>query len=660
MSHTGDGGELDENASVKNGGTVSTLLASPHRGESRGGDRCSKYLCGGKYLRPSTEVTPLILFLLSLINANEAFGLNVLWSFVAFMVEDFGVPSSELGSFVGPLTASFFLAQLVASFFWAAVSDRYGRRPAIVIGCIGSGAAMILFGFSKQYWQAVLFRCMCGGLNGNIAVTKTYLGEVSTAKTQARGFSVLALSWAMGSLVAPSIGGLLSNPVKKYADVFGSSAFLREYPYFLPSLASALVGLSGGLLSLFFLPETAAFIKMKKEREGNMKVEVERSSAHQSSTKREREVEPEKESSGSTDGGEEEGGSVREEGDIEMSRLNGGSSVSDGRKPSRGIVRKDIRVVRSGRQSCFRRLSSRFRLSMNILRKRDVLTTCVCYALYALLTILADEIVPLYLKASVRFDEPIVRDNGEAIVREGGLGAGTQQIGAMLSASGVSLLIFQLFFFSRIVKKTGARKGLIIGVVGAWIYVIALPFAGPILTSTANMSSLRQHEIDRLNSTLYVEGEEGEEGSAAFTPWPWPVYAWLILIMAYRPVMLSLGFSCVALLINNSAPVGMLATVNAIAQVFSSSVRALGPLIGGFVWSLAVSLSDDVPIFNSFIPFLFIALVCACVFFISITIRPYLNIPAKERQDLSEGMEANEEVDSRALLDDLEEDKEYD
>src|ERR687897_2296555 len=63
---------------------------------------------------------------------------------------------------VGLLIASYSVAQLVAAPFWGRVSDRYGRRPALLIGLTASALAYIVFGFADSVWLLYLSRVVQG------------------------------------------------------------------------------------------------------------------------------------------------------------------------------------------------------------------------------------------------------------------------------------------------------------------------------------------------------------------------------------------------------------------------------------------------------------------------------------------------------------------
>ena len=86
--------------------------------------------------------------------------MDLLFPFLAFMVEDMGYTGEALGYHAGILAASFCGAQFCTSVLWGVISDRYGRKAAIVAGTLGSGLGMLIFGFAKTFPQGKkCFQC---------------------------------------------------------------------------------------------------------------------------------------------------------------------------------------------------------------------------------------------------------------------------------------------------------------------------------------------------------------------------------------------------------------------------------------------------------------------------------------------------------------------
>src|SRR5690606_27074226 len=121
----------------------------------------------------------------------------------------------------GFLAAAFCAAQFFSAVFWGKVSDRYGRRFALLCGVLGATVAVTYFGFSTTYVHAVTGRAISGLLNGNVGVLKSLLTEVTDETNRSKGFGYMSLSWGLGTIIAPLVGGALCRPAQKYPSTFG-------------------------------------------------------------------------------------------------------------------------------------------------------------------------------------------------------------------------------------------------------------------------------------------------------------------------------------------------------------------------------------------------------------------------------------------------------
>ncbi|KAJ3275855.1 hypothetical protein HDV01_006721 [Terramyces sp. JEL0728] len=195
-------------------------------------------------------------------------GVIMLFNQLVIYPEDFNIVKEEdIGYYVGFIASSFSFAQLLTSMFWGYMSDRFGRRPILLIGLIGNSVSMVLFGLSKSLPWAIASRSLCGLLNGNIGVAKSVLGEITDSTNRARAFSLIALNFGIGSIIGPSLGGLLAKPAETYPSIFGGIQFLKDFPYFLPCFCSAMITLCGFTFGYFYLPETnqKGYIKVANE-----------------------------------------------------------------------------------------------------------------------------------------------------------------------------------------------------------------------------------------------------------------------------------------------------------------------------------------------------------------------------------------------------------
>ncbi|KAL7623432.1 hypothetical protein AAE478_007114 [Parahypoxylon ruwenzoriense] len=181
---------------------------------------------------------------------------------------DPSLPDSVISSQAGILHASFTAAQFFTAMLWGRVADSAwaGRKTVILIGLLGTLISCIGYGFSTSFYQALFFRCLGGATNGNVGVMRTMISEiVHEKKYQSRAFLLLPMTFNIGVIIGPVLGGILSDPAGSYPDVFGKVAFFLKFPYAAPNIVSA------GFLSIalvmcwLFLEETHDALRDKQD-----------------------------------------------------------------------------------------------------------------------------------------------------------------------------------------------------------------------------------------------------------------------------------------------------------------------------------------------------------------------------------------------------------
>lgn len=107
---------------------------------------------------------------------------------------------------VGGLIASFSIAQLLSAPLWGRVSDRYGRRPALLIGLSASAVAYAVFGFADAVWLLLASRLVQGAGGGTTGVAQAYVADTVEPKDRARALGWLSAATAAGVILGPAIG----------------------------------------------------------------------------------------------------------------------------------------------------------------------------------------------------------------------------------------------------------------------------------------------------------------------------------------------------------------------------------------------------------------------------------------------------------------------
>ena len=163
-------------------------------------------------------------------------GFGMIIPILPFLVEKFG----GSGVAMGMLMAIFSLMQFIFSPFWGDLSDRYGRKPLLILGTLGNGLTMIGFGLSTNLEMLYVFRALGGILSSaTLPTAMAFIGDSTNEKERGGGMGIVGAAMGVGMVLGPGIGGMMG----------GASL---QAPFFLSA------GLSFLAMTLiwFFLPES--------------------------------------------------------------------------------------------------------------------------------------------------------------------------------------------------------------------------------------------------------------------------------------------------------------------------------------------------------------------------------------------------------------------
>ncbi|MBK9649368.1 MAG: MFS transporter, partial [Deltaproteobacteria bacterium] len=178
---------------------------------------------------------PLLVIFLTVLVDLIGFGLVI--PLLTFYSEAFGASAMQ----VTLLMASYSVAQFFFAPVWGALSDRWGRRPVLLLS-IGAGTLMLAgFAASWELWMLFMFRTLHGVFAANISVAQAYIADVTTPENRAKGMGMLGAAFGLGFTIGPWLGGELS--------VFGLAA---------PIWAAAALSAINFVLALALLPEPPA------------------------------------------------------------------------------------------------------------------------------------------------------------------------------------------------------------------------------------------------------------------------------------------------------------------------------------------------------------------------------------------------------------------
>ena len=139
----------------------------------------------------------------------------------------------------GALGAVYALMQLVSGPILGALSDRFGRRPVLLVCLFGTAIAYLMLGFAASLPMIFLAIILDGITGGNLSTAYAYIADVTTADNRARGMGLVGAAFGLGLMSGPAIGGLLS-----------------AYGLSVPAFVACAIALSNVTFGFFVLPES--------------------------------------------------------------------------------------------------------------------------------------------------------------------------------------------------------------------------------------------------------------------------------------------------------------------------------------------------------------------------------------------------------------------
>jgi multidrug resistance protein len=112
---------------------------------------------------------------------------------------------------VGLLVAAYAFAQFVTAPLWGRASDRFGRRPLILIGLLASAAAYVLFGLAESLWLLFASRLVQGAGGGINGVVQAYVADAVGPEERAKALGWLTAATSAGVMIGPAMGSLATN-----------------------------------------------------------------------------------------------------------------------------------------------------------------------------------------------------------------------------------------------------------------------------------------------------------------------------------------------------------------------------------------------------------------------------------------------------------------
>jgi DHA1 family tetracycline resistance protein-like MFS transporter len=168
-----------------------------------------------------------------LIVAVDVLGFTIILPLLPFYSERLGASPTV----VGEIVAIFAVFQLISGPILGQLSDRFGRRPVLLISQAGTLAGFFMLAYSTQVWMLFVARAIDGATAGNLSTAQAYISDVTSPENRAKSFAIIGVAFGFGFLVGPAISG-----------------FLAHYGYQAPIFAACALSFASILCTFFLLP----------------------------------------------------------------------------------------------------------------------------------------------------------------------------------------------------------------------------------------------------------------------------------------------------------------------------------------------------------------------------------------------------------------------
>ncbi len=125
------------------------------------------------------------------------------------LVGAFTGSQSEQAWWYGAITFAFSLANFIASPVLGALSDRFGRRPVLLLGFCGLAISFFGTALSTAIWMLIVMRVLSGTMQATALVANAYVADITEPEGRARRFGLLGAMFGLGFILGPVVGGIL-------------------------------------------------------------------------------------------------------------------------------------------------------------------------------------------------------------------------------------------------------------------------------------------------------------------------------------------------------------------------------------------------------------------------------------------------------------------
>ena len=166
----------------------------------------------------------------------DVLGFSLILPLLPYYAATFGATAEVVGLLLGVNA----LTQLLGAPILGRLSDRFGRKPLLLLSLAGTVVGFLMLGLARSLSMLFASRIVDGLLGGNISLAQAYISDVTEGKERTKGFGLIGAAFGLGFIFGPAIGGALAGAGN----------------YALPALVAAGLSLLNLLGVLVWLPES--------------------------------------------------------------------------------------------------------------------------------------------------------------------------------------------------------------------------------------------------------------------------------------------------------------------------------------------------------------------------------------------------------------------
>ncbi|OPX46860.1 MFS transporter [Clostridium thermobutyricum] len=166
-------------------------------------------------------------------------GFSIISPVIPFLVKPYISNPSEQSIFVTLLTSVYAVCVFFSAPGLGALSDRYGRRPILLVCLLGSAIGYLVFGIGGALWVLFAGRIIDGITGGNISTIFAYFADITPREQRTKYFGGISAVAGVGTVLGPTIGGILA-----------------KFGYSVPFYFGAIITLFNFVYGIFYMPES--------------------------------------------------------------------------------------------------------------------------------------------------------------------------------------------------------------------------------------------------------------------------------------------------------------------------------------------------------------------------------------------------------------------